>query len=160
MGLVTRGAGPQGGGQPRCLRAGAGRWWAGWVPPWKAGVHPLAGEAGSAAMARSLGGWAWPGDSRLTSWRGITECCLQHQRPCVGRAPRESDAPVSAPGYVPADSFSRRLCRMGGRSAQAPFSALLCLRAQSASWKSGVAVSHSALGCLNVSSTGLQAQTF
>lgn len=163
--LSLRGSGDKGGWTPGRRAAKVPPSWCrplvGRLGPAVEGWGPSAGGRGwVCGYGMLIGGWAWPGDSGLTSWRGITECCLQHQRPCVGRAPRESDATVSAPGYVPADSFSRRLCRVGGRSSQAAFSPLLCLRAQRASWKSGVAVSQSALGRLNVSSTGLQAQTF
>ena len=66
--------------------------------------------------------------------------------------------PLSLPQGVFQLTSSPEDCRIGGRSA--PFSALLCPRPQSTSCKSGVSVSHSTLGRLNVSSTGLQAQTF
>ena len=159
-----RGSGDKGGWTPGRRAAKVPPSWCrplvGRLGPAVEGWGPSAGGRGWVCGYGMLtGGWAWPGDSGLTSWRGITGCCLQHQHPCVGRAPRESDATVSAPGYVPADSFSRRL---QDRREVCPgaFSPLLCPRAQSASWKSGVAVSQSALGRLNVSSTGLQAQTF
>ena len=106
-------AGSLGGRKPRCLQAGAGRGCpeagvcllVGRLCPTAEGWGPSAGGRGwVCSYSRSLGGWAWPGDSRLTSWSGDYRMVL-----VAGQAPRGSDATVSAPGCVPADIFSGRL---------------------------------------------------
>ena len=97
------GAGSLGGRKPSCL---LGRWWGHGCP--EAGVRLLVGRLGPTAegwgpsaggrgwvcsYSRSLGGWAWPGDSGLMSWSRDYRMVL-----AAGRAPRGSDATVSPQG--------------------------------------------------------------